>query len=252
MRVRAKLRGLGGVFDLPDSVLEPLLRPAQRTAWKELREPLNADLADLQLQFVPAALRGQQGLHPIHLSAKGGLRGIVLQDKRGQLRVVMYRPAEKRGEAAQAAGEQQDAGAPVIPSERTACLDLLIDAVGQTCKPSPPVHKKLLLAGKLGLHREAVRIAELRRQLQANLAPERRKRAWDDSRELLARDDLLPERDALLHKAMDSHLSPEQRRLWRESLRRRREFQRHASLQLQVLAFSERRAFDRNAVGCAG
>lgn len=229
VQVCAMLRGLGGVFDLPDSALEPLLRPAQRTAWKELREPLSSDLADLQRHFVPAAGRGQQGFPPIRVSAKSGLRGIALQDNRGQLRVIMYRSAE-----------QQDAGALVIPSERAARVELLIDAIGRACRLSPPVRKKLLLAGKLGLHREAVRIAELRRQLQEGLPPERRNRAWDELAQAVTRDDLRAEGEPLLHKAMNSHLSPEQRRLWAESLRRRREFQRQARLQIQVLAVFER------------
>ena len=66
---RAKLRGLGGVFDLPDSALEPILRPAQRAVWKHLREPFDRELTALQSQLVMAARVRAQGL-----AAAAGIR----------------------------------------------------------------------------------------------------------------------------------------------------------------------------------
>ena len=56
----------------------------------------------------------------------------------------------------------------------------------------------------------------------------------------LTPDTLLPEAGSLLHKAIDSRLTAEQRQGWNEFEQRRRQFLRQADVQRQILLCSQR------------
>lgn len=241
LTLRAKLRGLGGVFDLPDAALAPLLKPAQRAMWKQLREPLDQELTALQSRLDMAARVRAQGL-----AAAAGVRrndvrrGFVMQEFGGVMRAVPLQAVAQGNRRVRFSAEKPKAATKEIPAVKTACFELLLESLGETCSLSPQMREKLKWAGKLDLHRDAARVVKLQEKLQTQLQPAEQERALRELVQVLTPDALLPESDSLLRKAVDSRLTAEQRQRWSEFEERRRQFQRQADVQRQILLCSQR------------
>ncbi len=250
--LRAKLAGLGGACDLPDVMLEPLLRPAQMAMWKEIRKPLNGQAA-MQAERMNAQLVQPQQVQLQQVQQQRGagmvaggnvrVRRVAVPGRAGAVRVVIEpQPAQAVAAAAPARpGVNAQDEAPIkTPPEQNACLELVLDALGLACELSFDVREKLCWAGKLDLRLQAERAAARQRELLEKAAQANVAAVAPPSSEFASPYALISEESSLLHKAARSRISAEQWQVWREEQRRRLEFQRRARLDFFVFTFSQR------------
>ena len=245
--LRAKLGGLGGACDLPDVMLEPLLRPAQMAMWKEIRKPLNAQAAmqaeRMNAQLVQLQQVQQQRRAGMVAGGNVRVRRVAVPGAAGAVRVVIEpQPAQVAAAAAPVRpGVNAQDEAPIkAPPEQNACLELVLDALGQACELSSEAREKFYWAGKLDLRRQAERAAVQQRELLEKAAQANFAAVAPPSSEFAAPYGLLADESSLLHKAARSRISAEQWQVWREEQSRRLEFQRQARLDFCVFTFSQR------------
>ena len=235
---RARFRGLASAFDLPDSALTPLLRPAQWDVWKGLRKPFNQELAKVQSQFGPPAPGGPPLMFGVGVGGNAGLQGFIQLDDDARRR-ARARGRPRLADKSQPAAEEEGNRSSKQLADRVACFELLLESLDKTCSLSPEVWAKLHWAGKLDLYHDAAKVAELQQEQQTQLPPARRDEAMHELVQVLAPDDLRPVESSLLYKAIENRLSAEQWQRWNEDQRQRQEFQRRAQVQVQVFLCSK-------------
>jgi hypothetical protein len=163
-----------------------------------------------------------------------------MQEFGGVRRAVPLQAVIQGNRQARPAAPGPKAEAQEIPAVKTACFELLLESLGETCSLSPKTLEKLQWAGKLDLHRDVEKAERLWQELRVQLQPADQERTLRELMQTLMPDALQPEAGSLLHKAISSRLTEEQLQCWHEEQRRRRRFQRQADVQRQVLLCAQR------------
>ena len=244
----AKARGLGGVFDLFDADLEPLLRPAQMAAWREMRT-LRVDTPVQEIDLPNGLLLKDgrivaQGAGALRVFRNANGEGVLIQQGGAKVRLMLPiqpAPAAKAEPAAEA--ERASPNHPPVvepPKELAMLLELLVEDAASAAGLSEPERETLLLAGKLDINRyRAERETELRERFEhADEAPGNEKprvqaetaAAWNPFTDAKSR----------FRKALASRLSAEQQKRLTEVERKRRQRGREAAVQALVREFDER------------
>lgn len=243
----AKARGLGGVFDLFDAALEPLLRPAQMAAWREMRTlhieaqaPIVVPPNRLLWNNRQIQVRGARAARIVR-PANGAL--LVIQAGAAAPVAVPIQPAPAAGGRPLAEGERAAPGQPPIvepPRELAMLLELLVEDAALTAELSKDQRETLLLAGKLDIQRyRAEREAELRERFeQVDEAPGNEKPRVQT--ETVAASNPFSSPNSRFRKALASRLSNEQLQRLAQVERKRCELRREAVVQTFVRDFDER------------
>ena len=234
----AKMRGLGGVFDLFDADLEPLLNPVQIAAWREMRTLR----LDVRIVAQPPADRRAIVLRRIRVAPGPA----IAEGEAAAPQAVVQVPVQRAQPAAggRPLAEQAAATAdqpPIIhsPKELSLLLELLVADVDAATQLSPQQRETLLLAGKLDmLHYRNQREEQAREALErADEAPgNQRRRVQTES---VAAANPFAEENSRFRKALASRLSAEQLAKLAADERRRWELRRAAALQSLAAEFSE-------------
>jgi hypothetical protein len=238
----AKSRGLGGIFDLFDADLEPLLTAPQLAAWREMRT--------LSINAAGVGLAGG-GLRPGAAILRGRVNGriVVAQGaiapapRAAPVRIVPAPPVEPR-QSVLARGQKlaEPAGVPAIepPPELALYLALLIADVATEAQLSEEQAETLLLAGQLDIKRyqdeRAKAAEELLQQARAAGANVR----IVARAEPLAASNPFAQAASRYQKALGAKLSEDQLRRLAAAGRARRERLREAAVETFVDEFNER------------
>ncbi|HUY89684.1 MAG TPA: hypothetical protein VMV10_13190 [Pirellulales bacterium] len=240
-----KARGLGGVFDLFDADLEPILRPAQVAAWREMRalRIVNSPVLpngvlwkgrNILVQGAARAriVRNANGQNV--LIREGGAAAPVQVPIQGGLAVNGRRPFA-------AADPAENPNLPVFKpaKELTLLLNLLVENAALAGGLTDEQRETLLLAGMLDIRRYAAeREQEWQEMLQhADVAPGNRHIAV--RAETAAASNPFAEATSRFRKALASRLSEEQLARLAEVERKRRELRREAAVASVVREFDE-------------
>lgn len=244
----AKARGLGGVFDLFDADLEPLLRPAQMAAWREMRT-LRVD-QPVQEMALPNGLLLKdgrivvQGAGALQVFRNANGEGVLIQRGGAKMRVMLpIQPAPAAGGRPLAEAERASPNHPPVvepPKELAMLLELLVEDAASAVELSEAERETLVLAGKLDINRyRTERETELRERFEhADEAPGNEKprvqtetaAAWNPFADAKSR----------FRKALASRLSAAQLQRLTEVERKRRQRCREAAVQALVREFDER------------
>ncbi|HVW36509.1 MAG TPA: hypothetical protein VHB99_04360 [Pirellulales bacterium] len=244
----AKARGLGGVFDLFDADLEPLLRPAQMAAWREMRT-LRVDQTGQKIALPNGLLLKDgrvivQNAGALQVFRNANGEGILIQQGGAKVRVMLpIQPAPAASGRPLAEAERASPNHPPIvepPKELAMLLELLVADAALAAELSEAERETLVLAGKLDINRyRAERETELRERFEhADEAPGNEKprvqtetaAAWNPFADAKSR----------FRKALASRLSEEQLKRLTEVERKRRQRCREAAVQSLVREFDER------------
>lgn len=244
----AKARGLGGVFDLFDADLEPLLRPAQMAAWREMRT-LRVDQPVQEIALPNGLLLKDgrivvQNAGALEIIRNANGQEIVIQQGGAKVRVMLpIRPAPAAGGRPLAEAERASPNHPPVvepPKELAMLLELLVADAALAAQLSETERETLHLAGKLDINRyRAERETELRERFErADEAPGNEKPRVQT--ETAAAWNPFADANSRFRKALASRLSAEQQMRLTDAERQRRERGREAAVQGLVREFDER------------
>jgi len=276
---RAKACGLGGVFDLFDADLEPLLNPTQMAAWREMRTLLRTNPQPLQVAVQRRVVVRQGRIVQNQVEQRAALqRQIVVQQEELQRQAVRLRELQQRQADRQRAVVQggiaaapaapavipvqqqapaiirpqlpapdvvipyQSATAPSAepPAELALYLNLLVADAALSCELSESQRETLLLAGKLDIKHYQDKRRQAADELQQQAKALGANLRMASKAESAAALNPFAEASSRYRKALGAKLSEDQRRRLSAAERARRELAGEAAVQSLVREFDER------------